>query len=630
MIRSVNVMNGSKSVRNLTQGKISSQILFFAIPVIIGNLLQELYNVVDTLIVGQTLGEIKLAAVGSTSSLNFFALGFFIGLSAGCSVITSQHFGANDMERVKKSVAAHIIIGVVSAVVLTVSFVLLVNPLLTMLGTTSDTFEYASRYLTIIYLGIPATMLYNLTASLLRSVGDSKTPLYLLLFSSVMNVGLDLLFIIVFRWDVSGAAIATVISQLVSAVLCCVYIFFKVKMLLPNRNSFKNLTSTVRDELKVGFPMGLQNSVISIGMMVLQYFVNQFGSYAVAAYTIGNRVQLLIQNPMNSMSTVIATFAGQNEGAGRYDRIKKGVNFCLLICIAYSIVIGAVSMIFAQPITGIFTSGSSQQTIDYSVQFIFWNCPFEWSLAMLFIYRGTIQGLKKARYAALVEGMDKSLGDILDYLNSKPEVAQNTIILFMSDNGGQGLNNVRQGVENRDQNYPARAGKGSAFMGGVREPMMVYWPGVTRPGTECAQRVIIEDFYPTILEMAGVKSYKTRQVIDGVSFADALKEHRINPDRTLIWHFPNLWGETQNKEEGYGAYSAILKGDYHLIYTWETRQLRLYNVKEDIGEQNDLAQSMPDKVKELAKELSDYLRARDAQRPTLIQTNSLIPYPDEK
>lgn len=172
------------------------------------------------------------------------------------------------MERVKKSVAAHIIIGVVSAVVLTVSFVLLVNPLLTMLGTTSDTFEYASRYLTIIYLGIPATMLYNLTASLLRSVGDSKTPLYLLLFSSVMNVGLDLLFIIVFRWDVSGAAIATVISQLVSAVLCCVYIYFKVKMLLPNRNSFKNLTSTVRDELKVGFPMGLQNSVISIGMMV--------------------------------------------------------------------------------------------------------------------------------------------------------------------------------------------------------------------------------------------------------------------------------------------------------------------------------------------------------------------------
>lgn len=387
-------MTGSKSVRNLTQGKIFSQILFFAIPAIIGNLLQELYNVVDTLIVGQTLGEIKLAAVGSTSSLNFFALGFFIGLSAGCSVITSQHFGAGNIKQIKKSVAAHILIGIISSAVLTVAFVFLVNPFLTMLGTTKETFDYASRYLTIIYLGIPATMLYNLTASLLRSVGDSKTPLYLLLFSSVLNVGLDLLFIVVFKWDVAGAAIATVVSQLISAVLCCIYICFKVKLLLPTKESFTSIGRMVADELKVGCPMGLQNSVISIGMMVLQYFVNQFGSYAVAGYTIGNRVQMLVQNPMNSMSMVIATFAGQNEGAGKYDRIRKGVNYCLILCITYAIAVGALTMLFATPITGIFTSNSSQQTIDYSVQFIFWNCPFEFTLGMLFIYRGTIQGLK--------------------------------------------------------------------------------------------------------------------------------------------------------------------------------------------------------------------------------------------
>lgn len=343
---------------------------------------------------GQTLGEIKLAAVGSTSSLNFFALGFFIGLSAGCSVITSQHFGAGNIKQIKKSVAAHILIGVISSAVLTVAFVFLVNPFLTMLGTTKETFDYASRYLTIIYLGIPATMLYNLTASLLRSVGDSKTPLYLLLFSSVLNVGLDLLFIVVFKWDVAGAAIATVVSQLISAVLCCIYICFKVKLLLPTKESFTSIGRMVADELKVGCPMGLQNSVISIGMMVLQYFVNQFGSYAVAGYTIGNRVQMLVQNPMNSISMVIATFAGQNEGAGKYDRIRKGVNYCLILCITYAIAVGALTMLFATPITGIFTSNSSQQTIDYSVQFIFWNCPFEFTLGMLFIYRGTIQGLK--------------------------------------------------------------------------------------------------------------------------------------------------------------------------------------------------------------------------------------------
>lgn len=235
----------------------------------------------------------------------------------------------------------------------------------------------------------------------------------------------------------------------------------------------------------------------------------------------------------------------------------------------------------------------------------------------------------EVRYAALVEGMDKSLGDILDYLEQNPEVGKNTILLFMSDNGGQGLNNVRQGRANRDQNYPARAGKGSAFMGGVREPMMVYWPGVTQGNTQSDQRVMIEDFFPTILEMAGVKQYRTLQTIDGTSFAEVLKHPARRYERPIVWHFPNLWGETQNKEEGYGAYSSILKGDYHLIYTWESRQCRLYNVKEDIGEQNDLADSMPEKVNELADELTRYLKERDAQRPAYRSSGELIPYPNE-
>lgn len=236
----------------------------------------------------------------------------------------------------------------------------------------------------------------------------------------------------------------------------------------------------------------------------------------------------------------------------------------------------------------------------------------------------------EARYAALVEGMDKSLGDILDFIESRPEVAANTIILFMSDNGGQGLNNVRQGTENRDQNSPARAGKGSAFMGGVREPMMVYWPGVTEGNSVSAHRVIIEDFYPTILEMAGIREYETCQTIDGKSFVDNLKGGRDRQDRILVWHFPNLWGESQEIEEGYGAYSAILEGDYHLIYSWETGQHRLYNIREDIGEQNDLADKMPAKVRRLSKKLSDYLRDREAQRPSYSGSGKPIPYPDGK
>lgn len=235
---------------------------------------------------------------------------------------------------------------------------------------------------------------------------------------------------------------------------------------------------------------------------------------------------------------------------------------------------------------------------------------------------------KEARYAALVEGMDKSLGDLLDYLEQNPETGKNTIILFMSDNGGQGLNNVRQGRANRDQNYPARAGKGSAFMGGVREPMIVYWPGITKGGTQNDQRIMIEDFFPTILDMAGINKYTTIQTLDGISFIDMIKSPELRRERPIVWHFPNLWGETQNIEEGYGAYSAILKDDYHLIYSWETGCHRLYNIQKDIAEQTDLSAQMPEKVQELSQLLTQYLKERKAQRPTHLSSGKLLPYPD--
>ena len=228
----------------------------------------------------------------------------------------------------------------------------------------------------------------------------------------------------------------------------------------------------------------------------------------------------------------------------------------------------------------------------------------------------------------LVEGMDKSLGDLLDYLEENPETGENTIILFMSDNGGQGLNNVRQGRANRDQNYPARAGKGSAFMGGVHEPMIVYWPGITKGGTQNNQRIMIEDFFPTILDMAGINKYTTIQTIDGISFIDMIKSPELRRERPIVWHFPNLWGETQNIEEGYGAYSAILKDDYHLIYSWETGRNRLYNIQKDIAEQTDLSAQMPEKVQELSQLLTQYLKERKAQRPTLLSSGKLLPYPD--
>ena len=229
-------------------------------------------------------------------------------------------------------------------------------------------------------------------------------------------------------------------------------------------------------------------------------------------------------------------------------------------------------------------------------------------------------------HAALVEGMDESLGKIMDFLEEQPEVAKNTILIFMSDNGGQAVS-VRQGRANYDQSYPHRGGKGSAYQGGVHEPMMIYWPGVTVGGTENANRVGIEDFFPTILEMAGATDYTCSQTVDGKSFVDIIRNPALTREKTLIWHYPNIWGESQDKSEGYSAYSAIMKGDYHLLYFWENQERRLYNVKEDVGERNNLAKSMPELTMSLAQELTDSLISFGAQRPTLKSTGKEVPWP---
>ena len=241
---------------------------------------------------------------------------------------------------------------------------------------------------------------------------------------------------------------------------------------------------------------------------------------------------------------------------------------------------------------------------------------------------GTKLNTSEINHAALIEGMDKSLGDVLDYLGANDELAKNTIVMFMSDNGGQALS-PRQGTLNRQQNYPLRGGKGSAYMGGVREPMMVMWQGVVEGGTVNDNRVIIEDYFPTILEMAGVSDYTTHQTVDGKSFVDILRNPSLTRDRVCIWHYPNRWGESTDKSEGYGSYSAIMKGDYHLIYFWENQERRLYNIREDIGEQNDLAASQPELLQALAEELTDSLIAYGAARPKVTATGEEVNWPKD-
>lgn len=196
---------------------------------------------------------------------------------------------------------------------------------------------------------------------------------------------------------------------------------------------------------------------------------------------------------------------------------------------------------------------------------------------------GATLSTSEVNRAALIEGMDKSLGDLMDWLEQHPDVAANTVILFMSDNGGQGVS-PRQGRLNHDPNYLSRGGKGSGYDVGVHEPMIVRWPGVVAVGTKNRNRVMIEDYFPTILELAGVSEYETVQTVDGKSFVDILKDPALTHERVAIWHYPNRWGESQDRAEGYSSWSAIMKGDYHLLYFWENQERRLYNIREDIGE----------------------------------------------
>lgn len=233
----------------------------------------------------------------------------------------------------------------------------------------------------------------------------------------------------------------------------------------------------------------------------------------------------------------------------------------------------------------------------------------------------------EVRRAALIEGMDKSLGDVLDFLDARPDVARRTVILFVSDNGGQSVS-PRQGRHDRDPNAPARGGKGSAHLGGVRVPLIAAWPGTVRGGTTSSSRVMIEDLFPTLLDIAGARHVRTLQHVDGRSIVPLMRTPSLCRPRPIVWHFPNHWDGSTDTDEGYGAFSALLDGPYHLLYFWEPRELRLYNVETDIGEQADMAPAHPDLAKRLARQLTDSLRAQGAQRPRDAATGQPVPWPD--
>ena len=311
--------------KDLTKGNIPKLLLGFLIPIIFGKLFQQIYNVVDAAIVGHALGVTALGGVGSTGSLNFLILGFCDGLTSGFALPVAQAFGAGDHRALRRYVTNSAILTTIITVILMAIVLPLTGKLLTLMGTPSSQIGYAYNYIFIIFVGIPATMLYNMLAGIIRSLGDSRTPIYFLLIASALNIAGDLLLVSVFRLGVAGAAWATVGSQLISGILCFVYMIRKFPILHMEKEDWKYERGSAKYLLANGLPMGFQFSITAIGGVILQSAVNSLGPVYVSAQAAGHRLNMLLISPFNAYLNVSSTFTGQNMGAGEFDRIKKGV-----------------------------------------------------------------------------------------------------------------------------------------------------------------------------------------------------------------------------------------------------------------------------------------------------------------
>ncbi|GAA3663872.1 MATE family efflux transporter [Asaccharospora irregularis] len=378
---------------DMTKGNPLKIFIWFSIPLLIGNIFQQLYSMVDTIIVGRFVGVDALAAVGSTGSMFFLVNGMVIGLTSGFSVLVSQKFGAKNETEIRKSVASNITLTLISAIIITVIALILKRPLLDLMNTPKNIFEDANTYITIIYIGISTQIAYNMAAGILRALGDSKTPLYFLIISSIINIILDLVFIVKFKLGVAGAAYATNISQGLSAMLCLIYSYRKYQVLRLKKEDFKVEKDYYKTHLKIAIPMGLQFSVTGVGIIIVQGAVNVFGSNVIASYTAASKVLQLVMQPLISFGVTIATYAGQNLGAKRFDRIKKGVKVMNKISIITSLIAGAILVLFSKYFVMLFIENPSAEIIGYTQEVLNYSAVFMIFLGFIFVYRNVLQGM---------------------------------------------------------------------------------------------------------------------------------------------------------------------------------------------------------------------------------------------
>jgi len=381
---------------DMTKGNPFGLIVKFIVPVVLGNVFQQLYNMVDTIIVGRFVGLDALAAVGATGTVSFLILGFALGLTSGFTVITAQRFGAGDEHGLKVSVTNAVILAAAASVILTVISVSGMKWLLTVMNTPEDIFQMSYDYIIIICLGMVFTIFYNIMASLLRAVGNSKAPLYFLIISALLNIGLDLLFIKTFGMGVKGAALATIVSQGISGVLCIIYTFKVVKLLVPGKAELKPDTCCMKNQLGIGIPMALQFSITAVGTIMVQSALNRFGAVVVASYTAANKAGQLATLPYSAMGVAMATYSAQNRGINDIARIKKGTRVASIMSVVYSLIIYGVAILTLPFLMRLFIDSNSpvsfEEIFDYGRTYILVSGVCYIPLGEIFIYRNVMQG----------------------------------------------------------------------------------------------------------------------------------------------------------------------------------------------------------------------------------------------
>ena len=393
----------------MTAGSPAKIIWNFTLPIVIGNIFQQFYTMVDTVIVGKFVGTKALAAVGATGTICFLILGFLMGLTAGFTVITSQRFGAGDMEGMRKTVGSAAVLSVVISLLMTVVSMVGMKPLLNLMNTPDDIFHDTYLYIMIICAGIFAQVLYNLLASILRALGNSKTPLYFLLFSAVLNIVLDLVLIIVFHLGAPGAAYATVIAQGVSGLLCLIYIIKKVPVLKLEKSDFRPDAHLIRTQLVIGFPMALQYSITAIGTMMVQAALNGLGSLHVAAFTAANKIEQVVTQMYVALGATMATYSAQNMGAGKVKRIHQGFMSATVISFVYAAVTGVLVYVWGYKLTGLFVSEKLDALMPLVDLYLRCVAVFFIPLAVVNVYRNGIQGMGFG-FTAMLGGVAELVG----------------------------------------------------------------------------------------------------------------------------------------------------------------------------------------------------------------------------